>query len=196
MIGYIRGKIILTDKNSIIVDNSGIGYEIFVKENLSEKLNSFKGEIELYIYTHFYSQECKTELYGFESSEEKELFSILISIPKIGPKVALAILTFFSEDDIAEITFGNQIDRLTSVPGIGKKSAERIILELKDKLKTREKKVRISDSKFEELTLALSSLGFSFQEINKIAEKIWKERNPNDTVEELIKKALTLSRKG
>lgn len=194
MIGYLKGKILSVKKNKILIENNGIGYEVSVKEVFANKIALFNEEIELFVYTHFYSQEFRMELYGFEEPEEKELFTVLITLPKIGPKVALAILSKFSTEDLMEIVYGNQIDRMVTVPGIGKKTAERILLELKDKLKGMEKSEIRGDDKYKELIMALTSLGFTPQEANRVAELTWKEQGDKGNIEILIKQALILSR--
>jgi len=194
MIGYLKGKILTTQKNKIIIDNNGIGYEISIKESLVNKISSFKGEVELFIHTHFFSQEFRMELYGFEDLEEKKLFTVLLSLPKIGPKAALSILSSFSLADIMEIVYGNQIDRMVTVPGIGKKTAERIILELKDKLKGIERIEVSGDDSYKELIQALTALGFTPQDASRVAELTWKKRKDDDNIESLIKQALILSR--
>lgn len=130
---YIRGT--LTDKadETIVVDNNGIGYEIICPYSISDMLGYVNDEVKVYIYQSV--REDDITLYGFSSVQMKEMFLSLIQVSGIGPKVAHSICAQVEPDRFAMAVIGGDVSFLTSVKGLGKKGAERIILELKDKLK-------------------------------------------------------------
>ncbi|MDD3711219.1 MAG: Holliday junction branch migration protein RuvA [Patescibacteria group bacterium] len=131
MISYLKGIISYKLKNTIIVEVNNIGYSVFVSENF---FNELKVGQELQLFTHQYVREEALDLYGFKTLEELEFFELLISISGIGPKSALSVLAIAKLSDIKESIVRGDSHLLTKVSGIGKKIAERVVLELKDKL--------------------------------------------------------------
>lgn len=131
MISYLKGKISYKLKGHIIMEVNNIGYSVFVSENF---WNELKLGQELEIFTHQYVREETLDLYGFKTIEELEFFELLISISGIGPKSALSVLAIAKLSDIKESIVRGDSHLLTKVSGIGKKIAERVVLELKDKL--------------------------------------------------------------
>lgn len=131
MIASIKGNIQNKKENFLILENQGIGYKVFVTENML-KTYAVSEQISLYIYHHF--TESQQSLYGFATLDEQEFFELLLSISGIGPKVALGVLNAANIMEIREAVISNNPEILTKISGIGKKTAERIVLELKNKI--------------------------------------------------------------
>ncbi len=180
MYSYIIGKVTGYDKNCIILENNNIGYLINVSNPYSFKLNE---DVKVYLYNHI--REDENSLYGFKSSEEKDLFLKLINVKGIGPKMAMPL---FASDDINKIydaINSDNVTYLTKFPKIGDKVAKQIILDLKGKL-TSQVDLFTNDSK--ELVEVLESLGYKTIDIKKILSKI----NTSNPLELQIKEALKL----
>lgn len=193
MYAYINGKIVDKANNYVVIDNGGIGYKIFMSPSVIEKLPD-TGE-NLKVYTYYYVREDNIALYGFLSNEELRMFELLLSVSGIGAKSAIQILSSITPSSFALAVISNDVSKIVKIPGIGNKTAARIILELKDKLKTEqtinqnEKITKVIDleEKDTEAITALQVLGYTRKEISKVLEKI---DTQNITVEEIIKKAL------
>ena len=188
MIGYLKGKIISAKPTQIILDVNNVGYLIHISISTFEKISD-QNEVSLFIYT--YVREDALNLYGFYTEAEKEMFELLISISGIGPKVALSILSGISVEELQSAIQSENVSRLVSVPGVGRKTAERIVLELKSKVGFIETAASkgIDFTIKQEAVLALTTLGYN----QKVADKIVRDllsSNPAFTLEELIKKAL------
>ena len=132
MIAHLRGKLIARHPNQVIVDAMGVGYEVTISVPTFSELPPAGGEVALHIHTHV--REDQIALYGFLRPEEKHLFEKLISVSGIGPKLAITILSGMATDEMTSAIRGNDVARLTKIPGIGRKTAERMVLELRDKL--------------------------------------------------------------
>ena len=132
MIAHLRGKLIARHPNQAIVETMGVGYDVTITVPTFSELPSAGSEVALHIHTHV--REDQIALYGFLRPEEKQLFEKLITVSGIGPKLAITILSGMAADDMTGAIRGNDIARLTRIPGIGKKTAERMVLELRDKL--------------------------------------------------------------
>jgi Holliday junction DNA helicase RuvA len=132
MIAHLRGKLIARHPNQVIVDAMGVGYDVTISVPTFSELPPAGGEIALHIHTHV--REDQIALYGFLRPEEKHLFEKLISVSGIGPKLAITILSGMPTDEMTSAIRGNDVARLTKIPGIGRKTAERMVLELRDKL--------------------------------------------------------------
>ena len=132
MIAYVRGLLDHKEPNLVIVDVSGIGHEVFVPLSTYQKLPAIGAQVKL--HTHHHVREDTMQLYGFVSTEEKEIFEMVLSISGVGAKVALSILSSISVDAFRRAVAQGDMKALTKIPGIGKKSAERMVLELKDKI--------------------------------------------------------------
>lgn len=132
MIAHLRGKLIARHPNQVIVDVMGVGYDVTISVPTFSELPPAGGEVALHIHTHV--REDQIALYGFLRPEEKHLFEKLISVSGIGPKLAITILSGMATDEMTSAIRGNDVARLTKIPGIGRKTAERMVLELRDKL--------------------------------------------------------------
>lgn len=132
MIAHIRGKLLTKHPNQAIVETGGVGYDITISVPTFSELPAISGEVSLFIHTHV--REDVIALYGFLRPTEKLLFEKLIAVSGIGPKLAITVLSGMGADDVVAAIRGNDVARLTRIPGIGKKTAERMILELHDKL--------------------------------------------------------------
>lgn len=193
MIAYVKGKLDTKTNAFIIVDVQGIGYRVFMPAKSIEKLGEI-GEV-VKVYTHYYVREDNISLYGFSSNEELRMFELLISVSGVGAKSAIAMLSEINPSSFALAVITDDISKLVKIPGVGKKTAARIILELKDKLKTetaleQAEEVNISietDNNTSEAIAALQVLGYTRKEIEKVFEKI---NTKNLELEEIIKTAL------
>jgi Holliday junction DNA helicase RuvA len=188
MIGYLTGKIISSKPTQILLDVNGVGYAIKISINTFEKLTG-KNTVSLYIYTNV--KEDSITLFGFYSEAEKEMFELLISINGVGPKSALSLLSGISTDDLKQAIITSNVERIVAVPGIGRKTAERLILELKSKVRDI-KEEGISPAKpslQKEAIAALTTLGYNLVSSEKAVNKILAEF-PECSIEELIKRTL------
>jgi Holliday junction DNA helicase RuvA len=132
MIAHLRGKLLAKHPNQAIVEAGGVGYDVTISVPTFSDLPQMGSEVALHIHTHV--REDIIALYGFLRSAEKKLFEKLITVSGIGPKLAITILSGMAADEMVNAIRGNDIARLTRIPGIGKKTAERMVLELRDKL--------------------------------------------------------------
>lgn len=195
MFAYINGKIADKANNYVVIDAGGIGYKIFMSSKAIESLNEI-GTMQK-VYTYYYVREDNISLYGFLSNEELRMFELLLSVSGIGAKSALAILSEITPSSFALAVITSDDSKLVKIPGIGKKTAARMILELKDKLKTEtaiEKTEKIEkaikeDNKDSEAVSALQVLGYTNKEIEKALEKI---DVTGLGVEDIIRKALAI----
>lgn len=196
MIDYISGKIAELTPTRVVLDNSGIGYAIEISLQTYAALESQK-EAKVYIYHHIQSSSDVELFYGFSSKDERSIFELLISVSGVGVNTARVILSSFSADELREAILSENVAAIKSVKGIGLKTAQRMVLELKDKISKGEGGVSevllVSDRNAvaEEAAAALQMLGFSKPNISKAIQKIVSS-NPNIKVEELIKKALQM----
>lgn len=188
MIGFLSGKVISAKPTQILLDVNGVGYKVSISISTFEKISD-KKNISLFIHTNV--KEDSIALFGFYSEGEKEMFELLISISGVGPKSAISLLSGISTDDLKHaITTGN-VARITAVPGIGAKTAERLILELKNKVKDiKEEGIKPAEVSIQkEAVAALTTLGYNLTNAEKGVNKILSE-DPNCGLEELIKRVL------
>ena len=199
MIAYVKGKVEEINDKSAVIDCSGVGYEVFMTARDLNKLGNVDGIIK--INTYHYVREDQEMLYGFLDKESINMFSFLIGVSGVGTKAALSILSALSlKDVVLAIMMGDQ-KVLCKCPGIGKKIAQRIILELKDKLKKygdaqdMEGTYEASDSSDEkgEAIGALIALGYTNDEAMASVQKVYE---PQMKVEDIVKKALKYLMKG
>lgn len=132
MIGYLRGALLEKSPNEVILECGGVGYEVVIPISTFTALPQDSSPVALRIYTHV--REDAIVLFGFATAEEKNVFERLISVSGIGPKLAITVLSGLATGDLVAAIRGSDIQRLTRIPGVGKKTAERMVLELKDKL--------------------------------------------------------------
>jgi len=193
MFAYIKGTLETKQDTFVIIDVQGVGYKIFMPTNSIQNLGK-EGEI-VKVFTHYYVREDNISLYGFSSNEELRMFELLISVSGVGAKSAITMLSEITPSKFALDVVSDDVTSLTKIPGVGKKTAARIILELKDKLKSEqtieakeEIKTYIEGSeKVEEAITALQVLGYSKREIESVFSKI----NLKDLeLEDIIKNAL------
>lgn len=173
MIGYLEGKLIYNNKNNIIVDVNGVGYQVKVPRLHSDR--DLNKKIELFIYT--YVREDAIELYGFETAEEKMLFKILLSVSRVGPSAATNVLSALSYDRFINAILTENVSVLKEVSGIGPKTARRLILELKSKIEDMLPELQIDKSKSinkydKDVYEALTQLGYSKREVDNAIEEM------------------------
>lgn len=191
MIAYIEGKVIKKELTYVVILVNNIGYEIVMTSYLLNK-TQVNDSIEIHTYLHV--REDAWQLYGFSSWEEKDYFTLLLSVSGIGPRVGMGIISNSSIEKLNTAIKNENIAYLTTLPGIGKKTAQRMILELKEKVS---KLVSIEDSGSPNIdynnvvTEALLSLGYQMSEIEKVYRKVIKD-NPQGDDTLLIKEALKL----
>lgn len=198
MYSYIKGILAEITENNIVVDNHGIGYEISVPGQVLDYLPSIGEEVK--IYTYHYVREDAILLYGFLTKEDVGIFKMLIGVSGIGPKGALAILSVLSTDDLRFAILGDDAKAIAKAPGVGAKTAQRVIIELKDKLSLEDAFERklANQAKTSEINpavgvkneaiLALTSLGYSQSEALKVLQGITIEEDSQ--VEDVLKEAL------
>jgi len=183
MIATLRGEISQIEDNALILEVGGVGMRVFVPSPLRTRLKA--GEAIL-LYTHLVVREDALTLYGFESQPDRELFNILLGVDGVGPKVALSVLSSMTLDAIQRAVFADEGDVLSRVPGVGKKTAQKMALHLKDKFKPTDALARVaamSDTDGEVLA-ALTALGYSVVEAQAAIQSIGKDA-PQDTEERL-----------
>lgn len=194
MIGYLSGKILQKKPTQVLIDVQGVGYVVNISLNTFEKLSEEGQPIQL--YTYLAVREDSLTLFGFSSESEKQMFELLISINGIGPKLALSVLSGIQIDELKFALKSGNLPRLIAVPGIGRKTAERMILDLRDKVDAVTDESRLIPAAFrmrDDAIAALATLGFS----QKVAEKAIRdvlESKPDIPIEDLIKEALALLR--
>jgi holliday junction DNA helicase RuvA len=193
MIAHLRGKLIARHPNQAIVETAGVGYDITISVPTFSELPPAGGEVSLHVHTHV--REDQIALYGFLRFEEKQLFEKLITVSGIGPKLAITILSGMPAEDMVNAIRGNDIARLTKIPGIGRKTAERMVLELRDKLPpvgTDQVHVVPSLSAVQEDVLsALVNLGYQ----RAAAEKALTSIEQNGAFDAMFRAALTVMAK-
>lgn len=194
MFAYIKGSLEIKANNYVVIDASGIGYKIFMAGSNIDKIGDIGNNVK--VYTHYYVREDNISLYGFLTDEELRMFELLISVSGIGAKSAIAMLSEITPTDFALSVISNDVTKLTKIQGIGAKTAQRIILELKDKLKTEQaiakqdtkiQKMIAEETNYEEAISALQILGYNKKEIEKTLEKL---DLTGLLVEDIIRKAL------
>lgn len=134
MIAHLSGTLLAKQATSVILDVGGVGYEVTIPVSIFYDMEDLGANISLRIYT--YVREDALQLFGFKTARERELFTLLISVSGIGPKSAIAMLSGMNADEIINAIRSNNLARLTSIPGLGKKTAERLVIELRDKMTT------------------------------------------------------------
>ena len=188
MIGHLTGKIISLKPTRILLDVNGVGYAVNISINTFENISDLTN-VSLFVYTSV--KEDSITLFGFFTEAEKQMFELLISVTGIGPKLALSILSGIHTDDLKDAILRGDISRIVAVPGIGRKTGERLVLELKNKVD------QISEEGIKEYSLnlkkeavsALTTLGYNAKTADKVIRDILVD-DPNISLEELIKKAL------
>ena len=191
MIDYIKGRTVELTPTDMVVECYGIGYRILISLQTYE---GFNGKEDVTVYIHHYLREDEELYYGFSSKDERELFRLLIGVSGIGASTARMMLSSLTADEIRNAIIAEDINKIKSIKGIGLKSAQRLILELKDKVvKGAGADTSVfqnaTNSTVEEAATALVMLGFTKPNVNKALTSVTKEK-PGASVEELIKLAL------
>lgn len=184
MIGRVRGTLVEVRHDGVVVDVGGLGYEVAMNARGLAALPAL-GE-EVVVHTHLYVREDQQALFGFASADERQLFRILISVSGVGPKVAMAMLGTMTEGELRRAVVTDDIAALTLVPGIGKRSAQKIMLELRPRLELPDSEQAGGGGPLAEVRAALESLGYRDDEI-RLALSAASGDGP---VEELLRSSL------
>lgn len=197
MFAYIKGSLEEKATNYVVIDVGGIGYKIFMSNISINEIGELGRVVK--VHTYYYVREDVISLYGFLNHDELKMFELLLSVSGIGAKSAIAMLSNITPASFACAIISNNVALLKKIPGIGPKTAQRIILELQDKLKSEEELTKNNEQteisfvpnneNVNEAVQALQILGYNKKEIDKAFEKI---ANTDVSVEELIKKGLSI----
>ncbi len=194
MYEYIEGKITVKKVDYVAIDINGAAYKIFISLKTYE---SIQNSVEK-LYIHTYVREDILKLYGFYSEEERTVFEIVLNATGVGPKLAVAILSTYTTEEIKEIIVNEDVKMLSKVPGIGVKKGQKLILDIKDKMNLlnvtgSEKKTSSASMLEQDILLAMESLGYGVKDLEKLVSK--EEMNSYTTIEEAIKDILKKIRK-
>lgn len=202
MLAYIKGEIASKNIGYIVIDVNGLGYKIFMSEKTIESIGNIEEVVK--VHTYYRVMEDDISIFGFKTKEELRMFELLISVSGVGAKSAIAMLNSIEASDFAIAIVSDDVNTLKKLPGVGAKTAQRIILELKDKIKKEQTiaeitnsintkevqaKVQIKNANLEEMKTALQVLGYSRKDIEAASSKI---KGENLSLEELIKEALKI----
>ena len=193
MIAQLSGKLIHKQPNRVVVDVNGVGYEVNVPLSTFYQLGEVDSELQLSIHTHV--REDAILLFGFKTLKEKSIFEYLTSVSGVGPKLAITILSGMTVDELVPAIRESNLARLSSIPGVGKKTAERLVVERRDKLA----KIEVDSGKSksfalaphqEDVVSALINLGYSKSSAERAVQKADKDFNGEIVFEDLLKKSL------
>ncbi|HHU51641.1 MAG TPA: Holliday junction branch migration protein RuvA [Firmicutes bacterium] len=198
MIAMLTGRVQQVAGDFSIINVGGVGFQVYMPLNSLEELT--RCDEEVIIYTYLSHKEDAMTLYGFLRPEDKSLFQLIISVSGIGPKTALNILSFLPADDFRRAILNEETKALTKAPGVGLKSAQRLILELKSKIAktvTTEERAELTAitggtegrQLVEDATAALIALGYPMAEATEVVKKVW-QGNPNQKVPDLVRNSL------
>jgi holliday junction DNA helicase RuvA len=194
MIALIRGQLVEKRPGVVIIETQGIGYQVFISVNTLYDLPEMAEAVHLHIYTHV--REDLLQLFGFSTLLEKEIFQILISVSGIGPKLALNILSGIAPDELVGSLQSENVDRLMAIPGVGRKTAERLVFDLKEKVREialrgrpLPERIKPKDQLVEDVTSALVNLGYKKNQAERAVEQVWNQR-PEASLEEILKESL------
>lgn len=183
MIATLRGEVSQVEDNALILEVGGVGLRVFVPATLRTRT---KAGDSLLLYTHLVVREDALTLYGFEAQGERELFNILLGVDGVGPKAALSVLSTLTLDAVQRAVFSDEVDILNRVPGIGKKTAQKMAIHLKDKLKPMDTLAGVAamTDRDSEVLAALTALGYSVVEAQAAIQSLPRDA-PEDTEERL-----------
>ena len=203
MLAYIKGELASKQIGFVVIDVGGLGYKVFMSDIAIDNVGNIGDRVK--VHTYYRVMEDDISIFGFNTPEELRMFELLISVSGVGAKTAVAMLGSIEPSEFAIAVITEDINTLKQIPGIGPKSAQRIVLELKDKIKKEQqiaeleiaskgakskiKEVIIEDNKISEATTALQVLGYTKPDIDKVLEQIDKN---NSTLEDMIKQALKI----
>lgn len=198
MYAYIRGKLEARGSDHIVIDAGGVGYMIYTSQTTLAEAARLEPGREFKAYTHLHVREDAMDLYGFATYEELSLFRMLLTVSGVGPKVALSLLSAVSPSKFSLAVITDDVKTLTKAPGVGSKTAQRIILELRDKLKKEQLDARAAagadlpqlpkeGSRLSEAVSALMVLGYTQAEANRAVASVYSDELE---LEEIVRKAL------
>ncbi len=194
MLAYIKGILEMKMTDYVVIDVGGLGYKVYMTTTGMESLGNIGDTVK--VFTYYRVREDDISIFGFNTNEELRMFELLLSVSGVGAKTALTMVAVAEPSEFAIAVISEDVTYLTKIPGIGAKSAQRIILELKDKMKkentaieAKNIKIQIDNTKVEEAMSALQVLGYNRKEIEKVFATLNKA---NMSTEELIKKGLSL----
>ena len=179
MISFIRGELVNIEEASIVLENQGIGYQIFVPGSLIEKIPALGSEVQIFTYLHV--REDAMQLYGFLTRDDLKIFKMLLGVSGIGPKGALGVLSAITPDELRFAVLAGDAKTIAKAPGIGGKTAQKVIIELKDKLSTAEilgmsedqtAPAAVENSAKQEASLALTALGYTSADAMRAVSKV------------------------
>ncbi len=193
MIAHLKGQLIEKSPVSLVVDVQGVGYEVFIPLTAYYNLPESGAEVSLYIHTRI--REDSLKLFGFVNEADKQMFELLTRISKVGPKIALAILSGMTAQDLTQAVFNHDISTLSTIPGVGRKTAERLALELKDKLSELNLQPEAAANTMpgsglkDDAVSALVNLGYKKAAAEQALKKVWRDE-AKPSLEELIRDSL------
>jgi Holliday junction DNA helicase RuvA len=196
MIAYLKGKLIFKSPVHVIIDVNGVGYQVFIPLPTFYALPELNGDLALRIYTHM--TEDALRLFGFLTGEEQKTFETLISINKVGPKLALTILSGISAQELVSAVTNNDLARLSAIHGVGRKTAERLVLEMKDKLpalmegSTLAPDASPNRDALDDALSALVNLGYKKAEAQQALKTVRNQSEGDLPIEHLIKESLKI----
>lgn len=183
MLDFIRGKVVKVKPDRVVVDVGGLGFSVKIPLRISDKIS---GNEEISLYTYLAIKEETTEIYGFLDQQDREIFEELVKISGIGPRIAMNILSTYDKNTLVEIIEQENLKALSKIPSVGKKTAQRIILELKGVLPSLSSE---KDQKFEDVLTALINLGYKKVEAKDSLERVYRKDKDEAT---LIKESLSI----
>ena len=196
MIAWLSGQVRAKGLDSVVVDVGGVGYQLLVSLRTLERMSPVGEATELSVYTHV--REDAIQLFGFGNDGERRIFLELLSVSGVGPKTALSALSLYPVDELRSIVVDGDLTRLCRVSGIGKKTAQRILLELGEKLRGVDVDGAAGgltkSALLDDLRLALADLGYTSRQAEKLTESLAPKARDGASLEELLKEALGLVR--
>jgi Holliday junction DNA helicase RuvA len=196
MIAHLTGKLLEKQTNTVVIDTNGVGYEVTIPLSTFYDLGEVGSDVSLRIHTHV--REDAIQLFGFKSSRERDLFLRLVSVQGVGPKLAITLLSGMSADEMVLAIRKDDLARLTSIPGVGRKTAERLVVELRDKVaelsgpaKGDESTSLPSEGVFDDALSALVNLGYQRNAGEKALNQAAKE-GTEITVQKLLRRSLQI----
>ena len=192
MISHIRGKLVEKTPTFVVVETNGVGFKLWIPVSSFEALGNVGEDVRVFAYLH--AREDTLQLFGFATEEERSLFQLLISVTGIGPRLAQGILSGISVENFKQAIHNHDLAILTLAPGVGKKTAERLVLELREKIGEVEyDRMTVSSLSVtpagEEAVLALLSLGYKRSRAQEVVRKVLNEES-SLSVEEIVRRAL------
>lgn len=195
MIAHLRGRILEKNPNRVVLETAGVGYDVAISIPSFSALPAEGSEVSFHIYTHV--REDTLALYGFLRREEKQLFERLISVGGIGPKLAITVLSGMASDALVSAIRSNDLAKLTRIPGVGKKTAERMVLELRDKLDTLQAApaAALASRMEEDVVSALVNLGYQRSLAEQAVKRALEKSTEATSFEQLFRQTMSLLQK-